>query len=57
MAVVPRSLLDLHRDQRVFAAGLAIGQQLRVPGHFLGRVPQEVRGGEPLPGARDLRAR
>ena len=45
----------LHRDQRVFAAGLAVGEQLRVPGDFLGRVPQEVRGGEALPGARDLR--
>jgi hypothetical protein len=33
----------LHGDQRVFAAGLAIGQQLRVPGHFLGRVAQEIR--------------
>ena len=54
MAVVPRSLLDLHRHQRIFAAGFAVGQQLRVPGHFLGRVPQEVGRREPFPGARDL---
>ena len=47
----------LHGDQRIFAAGFAIGEQLRVPGHFFGRVPQEVRGGEPFPGARDFRAR
>ena len=45
----------LHRDQRLFAAGLAVGEQLGVPGHFLGRVPQEVGGGEPFPGARDFR--
>ena len=42
----------LHGHQRILAAGFAIGEQLRVPGHFLGRVPQEIGRREAFPGAR-----
>ncbi len=53
-AVVPRTLLRIERDQRLIGAGLALGQQPRVPGDLLGRVLQEVRGREARPGALDV---
>ena len=53
-AVVPRSLLRLHRDQRLVDAAFASAQQPRVPGDLLRRVAQEIGRRQRCPGALDL---